>query len=241
MSLALAPPSAAKSTRVSISNYAWSSPVVRIDLGEKVTWDWIGPDLAHSVTGVSPNALLWDSDPHTDAPRHLPGDSYTIQFAQPGVYQFRCKLHAAVRGEVVVSSAPGDPDSDPGPQAPLLLDTKPPTLGGVAVKPPRFRTRRGVSLTAQVSEPGRLDAEYHRIGPKGRRLYSGYKVWKVFLGINHLRFAARWRHFKARPGRYVAVLRATDRAANTSKPVTKGFTILPRRENRRPPPRQRLR
>ena len=45
------------------------------------------------------------------------------------------------------------------------------------------------------------------------------------FGINQIRLAARWQHFKARPGRYVAVLRATDEANNTAKPLTRAFTI----------------
>ena len=55
-----------------------------------------------------------------------------------------------------------------------------------------------------------LDAEYYRLDSKGHRVYNGYREWGTFLGINHIRLAARWKHFKARPGRYVAVLRATD-------------------------------
>ena len=83
------------------------------------------------MTGTSANALGWDSDPQTDAPSHRLGDSFTLQFTQPGTYSFLCKLHASVRGEVTVSGMPGNPDSDPGPQAPLRLDVKRPTLGAV--------------------------------------------------------------------------------------------------------------
>jgi hypothetical protein len=48
-------PAQADSTRVSISNFEWSKDP-EIDLGESVTWDWIGPDTFHSVTGQAPNA-----------------------------------------------------------------------------------------------------------------------------------------------------------------------------------------
>lgn len=225
--LLLAPAASATNTRVSIANYAWSRPQVQIDLGEKVTWDWLGPDLAHSVTGVSANDLQWDSDPGTDAPYHQPGDSYTLQFAQPGTYAFQCKLHASVRGEVVVSAVPGDPSSDPGPQAPLNVDVKPPTLGGVKLKRSSFRGRNGTGMVASISERGRLDAEYYRLGPGDKRIYNGYRTWDVFIGINHLALGGRWKHFKARPGRYEAVLRATDTSENVSKRVRKRFTILP--------------
>lgn len=215
----------AANTRVSIADYAWSRPQVRVDLGEKVTWDWLGPDLAHSVTGVSANDLQWDSDPGTDAPAHRAGDSFTLQFSQPGEYLFQCKLHAAVRGEVIVSGVPGDPSSDPGPQAPLNLDLKPPTLGSLSM--PRRRTdgHGGLGFSIQISERGSLDAEYYRFNSKGRRVYNGFQTWKAFIGINRLRLGVRGKHFRARPGRYLAVLRATDEAANESKPLRRRFTL----------------
>jgi plastocyanin len=222
----LAAPAAATNTRVSIANYAWSSAAVHIDLGEKVTWDWLGPDLAHSVTGISANDHGWDSDPGTDAPSHQPGDSYTLQFNQAGTYLFQCKLHSAVRGEVVVSETPGDPNSDPGPQPPLNIDVKPPTLGSLTLASRRFRGTRGLTLSAQVSERGSLDAEYYRFNARGKRVYNGYKTWNAFIGVNRVALGARWKHFKARPGRYEAVLRATDASANVSKPVKKRFEIL---------------
>jgi plastocyanin len=220
------PTASAANTRVSIANYAWSNPQVQVNLGEKVTWDWLGPDLAHSVTGISANDLQWDSDPGTDAPSHKAGDSYTLQFDQPGTYLFQCKLHAFVRGEVIVSNAPGDPGSDPGPQAPLNVDVQPPTLGGIALARATFKGTKGVALKAEISDRGRLDAEYYRLNSKSRRVYNGYKTWTTFIGINHLKLAARWKHFRAKPGRYEAVLRTTDTAQNVSKPVTKRFTII---------------
>ncbi len=222
----MATPAQAANTRVSIADYAWSKPAVQIDLSEKVTWDWIGPDLAHSVTGISPNSLQWDSDPGTDAPFHQPGDNYTLQFNQPGTYLFQCKLHASVRGEVIVSSTPGDPNSDPGPQPPLNVDVKPPTLGGLVLKSKRFKGTKGVALSAQISDRGMLDAEYYRLNSKGKRVYNGFKTWKTFIGVNHVKLAARWKHFRARPGRYEVVLRATDNANNVSKPLKKRFEIL---------------
>jgi plastocyanin len=218
----------AANTRVSISNFAWSNPDVQINLGEKVTWDWLGPDLAHSVTGISANDLQWDSDPGTDAPSHEPGDEYTVQFDQPGVYAFQCKLHAFVRGEVVVSATPGDPNSDPGPQPPLNIDVTKPTLGEVRLSKPRFSSRKGVRTSAAINERGSLDAEYYRFDSKGRRVFNGYQTWKAFIGTNHLMLAARGKHFKGRPGRYVAVLQTTDESNNESQVVKKGFTILSR-------------
>ena len=199
--LASASSATALNTRVSISNFAWSSGRVDIDLGEKVTWDWIGPDLAHSVTGVSSNALQWDSDPQTDAPSHRPGDSFTLQFEAPGTYVFQCKLHSVVRGEVVVSDTPGDPNSDPGPQAPLKLDVSKPTLGGVALRRSRTRGTKGIGATARISERGTLDAEYYRLRPGGQaQSTAATPIWKTFIGINHFNIGARWQALQGTAG-----------------------------------------
>lgn len=219
-------PAGAANTRVSISNFSWSNKEVHLDLGETVIWDWIGPDLAHSVTGISPNALQWDSDPGTDAPMHQPGDSFAVRFEQPGTYSFQCKLHSFVRGEVVVSSNPGNPSSDPGPQAPLNIDVSKPTLGEVRLKKRAFSSRKGVKTSAAISERGTLDAEYYRFNSGGKRVYNGFATWKTFIGHNSLMLGARWEHFKARPGRYLVVLQASDLANNTSKVVKKRFEIL---------------
>ena len=220
-----APAASALNTRVEIANYRWSNPDVQIDRGEKVTWDWLGPDLAHSVTGISANDLQWDSDPGTDAPAHRAGDTFTLQFTQPGEYIFQCKLHAAVRGEVIVSDVPGNPKSDPGPQPPLNVDVKPPTLGSFSMPKRETRGSSGLGFDVQISERGRLDAEYYRFNSKGKRVFNGFETWDVFIGINHLRLGARGKHFRARPGSYLAVLRASDEAANESKPLRKRFTI----------------
>jgi len=224
--LVLPAPAAADNTRVSIFDYQWSNKEVHINLGEKVTWDWLGPDLEHSVTGMSANDLQWDSDPGTDVPHHRAGDEYTLEFTQPGEYFFQCKLHAWVRGEVIVSDVPGNPLSNPGPRPPLNIDLTPPTIGDVKLKTSKLRGTKGIPMRASISEGGSLDAEYYRLDSKGHRVYNGYHEWPTYIGINHFRLAARWKHFKARPGRYLAVLRVTDKANNTAKPLTKSFEIV---------------
>jgi hypothetical protein len=86
----------------------------------------------------------------------------------------------------------------------------------------------GPRLGGRLAHAGQpvLRPGYYRLDSKGHRVYNGYHEWSTFLGINRLKLAARSKHFKARPGRYLAVLRATDESNNTSKPVTKGFEIL---------------
>jgi len=120
---------------------------------------------------------------------------------------------------------PGNPDSDPGPQAPLQLDVKKPTLGAVALKSREIHGRNGTTTTAQINERGTLEAEYFRLRPKGGRRFNGYATWKAFIGINCFALGARAKHFKAKPGSYLVVLRTTDLSANVSKPVRKRFAI----------------
>ncbi len=174
------------------------------------------------MTGISPNDLEWDSDPGTDVPTPPRRDNTT----NPGTYLFQCKLHAWVHGEVIVADDPGNPLSNPGPRPPLNIDLTPPTIGNVKLAKTKLRGPKGTRCGPRLSEGGSLDAEYYRLDSKGHRVYNGYHEWSTFIGINHIRLAARWKHFKARPGRYVAVLRATDESNNTSKPLTKAFTIL---------------
>ena len=70
-------PSHAASTRVSITDFSWSQDP-SIDLNESVTWDWIGPDLLHSITGTGPGGVLVDSDPGLSTPVHNLGDTFTV-------------------------------------------------------------------------------------------------------------------------------------------------------------------
>jgi plastocyanin len=216
----------AANTRVSISNFAWSNADVHVDLNESVIWDWLGPDLAHSVTGISPNSLQWDSDPGTDAPSHQPGDTFAVRFEQPGTYLFQCKLHSFVRGEVVVSSTPGNPSSDPGPQPPINIDVVKPTLGEVRLAKSSFSSPKGIKTSAAINERGTLDAEYYRFNSKGKRVYNGFATWPAFIGHNRMMLGARQEHFKGRPGRYQVVLQTTDLANNASTVVKKRFRIL---------------
>lgn len=62
-------------------------------------------------------------------------------------------------------------------------------------------------------------------GPRVKREFAGWDRWRVHIGWNHVRLGDRSKHFKPRPGRYVAVLRAIDQTANESKPKRIRFTI----------------
>ena len=221
------PPARAADAKVAIGYYKWSEPVVHVDLGQHVTWYWVGPDTMHSVTGDSPNDLAWDSDPHTSEPHHRVGDTFQISFSQPGVYQFRCKLHPVVRGEIIVSSNPGNPADDPDPIPPLNVDLMRPTLNDIRLTPSRFTTA-GTTLHYALNDSAVVDAEIWHVSHGHRGKYAGWKQWRGHIGFNQARFASRRRHFKPRPGRYIAYLTPTDFFNNVGRTQTVRFTIRPR-------------
>lgn len=218
----------AANTRVSITDFRWSQDPT-IDLGERVIWDWLGPDTAHSVTGRGPGGRQVDSDPATSFPQHRVGDSFEVSFDQPGTFTFACKIHSAVRGTVTVSDIPGDPGSDPGPQPPLFFDDRPPFLSEVTPKQTRLGPRgRGGGLSFGVDERATADLEYWRLpvpGSPGAPRFAGISVWRTFIGFNRFRYASRTKAFPARPGRYEARLRVTDPSGNITGPVTFRFEI----------------
>lgn len=224
----LAVPTAdAANRRVSLADYRWSLPTVAIDLGEHVTWHWIGPDTAHSVTGDSASAAGLDSDAGVNLPAHRVGDSFQLGFQQPGIYAFTCKIHSAVKGQVVVSPNPGDPLTEIDPVPPVRLDLTAPRIRDLRLDDRTLR-RRGAAVELALDERSRLDAEYFKVKRRGAREFAGYERWRGFVGINRFRFGGRTPHFRARPGRYLAKLRATDRSNNVSRPRTIRFSIVGR-------------
>ena len=88
-------------------------------------------------------------------------------------------------------------------------------LGRAWLRPRRARP----ALAARVLMPAAMIAVF-LIPCSYRRVQASTPDVIYFPALG-----GRAKHFKARPGRYHAVLRATDEAANESKPVKKAFTI----------------
>ncbi|MGZ4167306.1 MAG: cupredoxin domain-containing protein [Solirubrobacteraceae bacterium] len=228
-------PARAADAKVAIGHYQWSHPVVHVDLGQRVTWYWVGPDTEHSVTGISANDLTDDSDPGR-LPDHHVGSTFRLTFTQPGVYQFQCKLHPVVQGEVIVSATPGDPADDPDPTPRLNVDLTRPTLTGLFLSRAAFRAGTGATLNLALDDPSLIDAEIWHVAHGHRSTYAGWQTWRAHIGFNYLSFGVRGRHFRPAPGRYVAFVRATDLFSNVSTAHRIAFRILPA-----PHPRRRAR
>lgn len=217
----------AANRRVAISDYSWSQRDISLDLGERVTWYWTGPDTAHSVTGdADSDASGLDSDSQTASPRHPVGDSFSLTFSSPGIYSFHCKLHSFVRGTVTVSGSPGDPDTEADPIPPNNVDTTAPVVNSLSVTAPTFAARRGTELFFALDERSSIDAEIWRLKNGRPKVFAGWRIWpEAFIGFNWLEFGTQSRNFKAKPGRYRAFVYATDEWNNESRPGTVDFTI----------------
>ncbi len=216
----------AENRRISISNYAWSDQDFTIDRGEHVSWYWIGPDTMHSITGDSPDAKGIDSDPQTNQPQHKIGDTFRVDFDNPGTYSFRCKLHSTVNGTVTVSSTPGDPITEPDPIPRSKVDLEAPNLRDLRLGSTTVR-RKGTSMKYSINERARIEVEYLRSKRRGGRQFAGYARYKGgHIGANGLRFGIRRTNFPARPGRYLAKVRAIDKAANATRPFKLRFRIV---------------
>ena len=142
LALLVAPSAWGANRRVAISHYQWSRPQIQLDLGEHVTWYWVGPDTMHSVTGSSANDAGLDSDPGKATPRHSIGDSFQLTFNTPGTYDFQCKLHPTVRGTVHVSSVPGDPTTEVDPVPKSHVDLTAPYVDGLSLRSSTFARQR---------------------------------------------------------------------------------------------------
>jgi plastocyanin len=220
-----APKARAADARVAIGHYHWSTPVVHVDLGQHVTWYWVGPDTMHSVTGDSPNDLGIDSDPGNPEPMHKVGFTFTVVFNQPGTYQFHCKLHNIVHGTVIVSDTPGNPDDDPDPIPKPNVNLMSPAVSHVYFTPPKIGLH-GTTIHYSLEDPSSIDAEIWHLhdGHQGR--YAGWQeIRDGHIGFNYASFAARGPHFKPAPGRYVALLTPTDIFHNVGHTKRVEFTI----------------
>ena len=227
--LALPPAAGAANRRIAIGHYQWSDASIDIDLGEHVTWYWVGPDTQHSVTETSPVPGAVDTDPHSNIPHHDLGYRFQVNFDQPGTYTFHCKLHPSVGGTVNVSAVPGDPEAEPDPVPRSNVDARPPHISELTLRHAAMGNR-GTTLRYGIDEPASVDAEIYRVGGDKRsahRLsFAGYQVWKDgYVGYNRVHFGGRSKHFKPRPGSYVAFVRATDKANNESKRQRLSFAI----------------
>jgi len=211
--------------RVSIGDFQWSTKEVVIDLNEKVTWYWIGPDTQHSVGPVSGNTSGIDSDPGSAAPNHFPGFEFTGQFKQPGTFDFVCKLHAIVRGRVIVSATPGNPDVEsPDPIPVINVDRTAPSLTEARWTPSNALRRGRGTLAFSLDERARIVFDVEKL-VRGRWRLAGTRTFDGHVGWNEYEFGGVLKQRRLAKGRYKALLVAADAENNRTGDIVVPFTV----------------
>ncbi len=146
-----------------------------------------------------------------------------------------------MRGTVTVSSTPGDPDSDPGPQDPLAIDIEAPDFSEVYLTNTVLGHKgNGTALKFAISEKGTVSADYYKKVKKGKkgkrktvRVFAGFQEWSNHIGYNSVLFANRTGDFRAKPGKYVALVNATDESFNTTQNTKLKFEIKKKKKKKR--------
>jgi plastocyanin len=227
----LATPAAAEDTSVKIANNTFSPGEVAIHVGEKVSWNWAGPDRNHSVTSDPGQAESFESHPGvptvavTDGPS---GETFSHTFTQTGTFGYFCRVHPNMRGKVDVVAA-GAP----------LPDTIPPTtklklLGQSPVSASRSG-RLKVRVTVNEAAAEKLTVRL------GRKTIAKKTVKFAAAGTKtvtlRLSRSARRTLSSRRTARVSVSATATDSAGNTAKTKkTSGTLRSGRRSSSAPAP-----
>jgi plastocyanin len=190
---------------VSVGLQSFSPARVDVIAGDTVVWTWAGPVTNHSVTSDPGQSERFDSDPNR-TPSHSTGDTYLHTFTDTGTFSYHCKVHAGMRGQVVVS------------------DPYPPLIYGVSVRPRSTCSGKGCDrpkLRITSDEPGTL------LGRIERKTGGG---WKPVRALARAKLKAA-QNTIALPtkgldeGAYRVAVRARDGAGNRSLEATAAFRI----------------
>ena len=111
------------------------------------------------------------------------------------------------------------------------VDSVAPSLTALGVRPARVRAGRNAVVSVRLSEPARLRLRLQqRRGPRWKRVGTLFRSGQA--GSNSYRVGMRIRRGGRKralsPGRYRVVVRAVDAAGNTSRDVSRSFTVIRR-------------
>jgi YD repeat-containing protein len=73
---------------------AYQPKAVTVQSGQSVTWSWDDQGNQHSVTA---------EDGSFDSCLHGNGYSFTVSFAKPGTYSYKCSIHPQMTGRITVT------------------------------------------------------------------------------------------------------------------------------------------
>jgi hypothetical protein len=119
------------------------------------------------------------------------------------------------------------PDAAPAPAPVSLSDTVAPVLRGLKIAPARFTAGRGSSIRFMLSETSTVSVALSRRAAHGSRFTKIASLRRPqTAGAARIQLRKRFAGARLRPGRYVAVLTATDAAGNRSRSYTLSFRVV---------------
>ncbi len=203
-------------TEIWVADNIFSAGTATVATGDTVVWKWYGPAANHSVTADPGQAESFESDPGKQPPEidHAAGFIFTHTFTHLGRFTYRCRVHPAMRGTVIVI-------------APVAPDVTGPQLTKASLRPQRVCPRRTrlcrqtrAYLRLTTSEPvtliGRIDRR-----KRGRWRLARTLSFRVLQGP----FRTRLRLIGLEPGPFRLRLVAYDNSDNSSSPTTLRFRV----------------
>jgi len=86
---------AVEATAVAIDNFAFSPQVIRVKVGQKVTWT-NKDSTQHSIVADSSSSDAPDGSPISQ------NQTYSFTFMKAGTYTYHCGIHATMKATVIV-------------------------------------------------------------------------------------------------------------------------------------------
>jgi plastocyanin len=153
--LAAAAPAIAADHTVEVPDYFFQPAKLEIDVGDRVIWSFSHQGESHTTTAKGGQADKWDSG------LKEPGESFARTFSTPGRFDYICRPHPFMTGEITVGA-----------------DTVANTLKAVKTKRSGNRVTVGFTLNEPANVTFRIRGATRRTVKRGR-LRAGERSFTV--------------------------------------------------------------
>jgi plastocyanin len=98
LALAVPGPATAADRDVEVPDYSFAPAKLQIDIGDRVVWSFTHELESHTSTAESGQAERWNSG------LKEPGQTFAHTFTKPGRFDYICRPHPFMEGEITVGS-----------------------------------------------------------------------------------------------------------------------------------------
>jgi len=86
---------------INVQNFSFTGTPATVNVGDTVTWNWVGGTHTTTSTAVPTGAASWDH------PINSGSTSFSYVVAMPGTYAFHCSFHGSMTGTFVAQLGTG--------------------------------------------------------------------------------------------------------------------------------------